>query len=285
MSADLLIHATLTVSGAREQLPVADARIKVLLVEEVFAGEFEEHHGDDGLSYDFKVHGGIPFPAFAAASQEFPGLTITAEWVNVAAGRRGRALLADGRIAEHTEEIIALTSADARNRWLQIAADGTLELAFTLVQHGAQEWTGYVLNHERDALFRITRQGDAIELLATEGAAAWAYVWLLRGVGDTPQPEALDLPQPVAGELYAELEQLAQEFVAEWFWLRDAPDADNAIELDRYARYGYPVRDANVRAVWLHRLRADAGTGQPMEYSTLDADHAWICDVLRRCWA
>lgn len=281
---DLLIHATLTVSGERGLLPAADARIKTLLVEEVFAGEFEEHHGEDALSYDFKVRGGIPFPAFAAASQEFPGLTILAEWVNVAAGRKGRALLADGRISEHTEEPLALNGADARNRYLHAAPDGTLQLAFALVQRGLQEWTGYVLNHERDALFRITRQGDTIDLLATEGAAEWAYVWRLHGAGDTPQPEALVPPPPVARDLYAELEQLAQEFVAEWFWLRDAPAADNAIDIDRYARYGYTVRDANVRAARLHRMRGAAGAGQPLEYSTLDAEYVWIRDVLRRCW-
>ena len=47
MSADLLIHATLTVSGDSALLPAADARIKALLVGEIFEGGFEEHHGDD----------------------------------------------------------------------------------------------------------------------------------------------------------------------------------------------------------------------------------------------
>ena len=36
MSTDLLIHATLTVSGDSTLLPAADARIKTLLVEEIF---------------------------------------------------------------------------------------------------------------------------------------------------------------------------------------------------------------------------------------------------------
>ena len=131
---DLLIHATLTVTGAREQLPAADARIKALLVEEVFSGEFAEHHGDNALSYDFKVHGGIPFPAFAAASREFPQLTITAEWVNVAAGRKGRALLNNGSITEHVEDALALDGVEPRNRYLLAAPDGTLQLAFALMQ-------------------------------------------------------------------------------------------------------------------------------------------------------
>ena len=83
MSADLLIHATLTVSGDSALLPAADARIKALLVGEIFEGGFEEHHGDDALSYDFKVRGGVPFPAFALASQEFPQLAVVAEWLIV----------------------------------------------------------------------------------------------------------------------------------------------------------------------------------------------------------
>lgn len=280
---DLLIHATLTVTGTREQLPAADARIKALLVEEIFIGEFEEHHGDDALSYDFKVQGGIPFPAFAAASMEFPELKIVAEWVNGAAGRKGRALLTNGAIAEHVEEAMTAGSVESRNRYLLVAADGTLQLAFALLHRDRGEWAGYVLNHERDALFSITRDGDAIELRTTEGAAEWAYAWRLNGVDDQSHPAAL--AQAVDSEVYAELERLAQEFVAEWFWLRSAPAADNAIEIDRYARYGYTVRDANVRAARLHRLRSELAATDTLEYSTLDADHAWIRDVLQRCWA
>lgn len=279
---DLLIHATLTITGAREQLPAADARIKALLVEEIFAGEFEEHHGDDALSYDFKVQGGIPFPAFAAASLEFPELKIAAEWVNVAAGRKGRALLTNGAIAEHAEEAIAAGSAETRNRYVLAAADGTLQLAFALLRRDRGEWAGYALNHERDAVFSVTRDGDAIELRAAEGAAEWAYAWRLNALDDRPQPVAL--AQPVDAVLYAELERLAQDFVAEWFWLRAAPPADNAIEIDRYARYGYTVRDANVRAARLHRLRSDLAATDVLEYSTLDADHAWIRDLLLKCW-
>lgn len=280
---DLLIHASLTVTGAREQLPAADARIKALLVEEIFAGEFEEHHGDDVLSYDFKVHGGIPFPAFAAASLEFPELKIAAEWVNVAAGRKGRALLTNGAIAEHVEEAMTAGSGEARNRYLRVAPDGTLQLAFVLVQRDRGAWAGYVLDHGRDALFSVTRDGNAIELRATEGAAEWACAWRLNGLNDAPQPAAM--AQPVDALLYAELEQLAQDFVAEWFWLRVAPAAENAIEMDRYARYGYTVHDANVRAARLHRLRSELAVTDTLEYSTLDADHAWIRDVLQRCWA
>lgn len=282
---DLLIHATLTVSGERGELPAVEARIATLLAAEASAGEFEAHHGDDALAYDFKVRGGIPFPAFAAASQEFPGVTIIAEWVNVAAGRKGRACLSRGSITEHVEEPLDMAAGEAPNRYLGAAADGTIGLAFVLQRRGPGEWAGYVLNHERDALFRITRDGDAVELLATEGAAEWAWRW--SGGIDRDVLEAMELmpPQPLDQELYAELESLAENFVDDGFWLRDAPQADNAIEIDRFARYGYTVRDANVRAAKLHRLRAGLESDDALEHSTLDGADAWITGLLRRCWA
>ncbi|MBX3651304.1 MAG: hypothetical protein KF771_08010 [Burkholderiales bacterium] len=282
---DLLIHATLTVSGERAQLPAVEARIATLLAAEASAGEFEAHHGDDALAYDFKVRGGIPFPAFAAVSQEFPGVTIIAEWVNVAAGRRGRACLSQGSITEHVEEALDMGAGEAPNRYLAAAADGTIRLAFALQRRAAGEWAGYVLNHERDALFRITRDGDAVELLATEGATEWAWRWRGSIDMDAAAAEAVLPPQSLDPELYAELESLAESFVGDGFWLRDAPEADNAIEIDRFARYGYTVRDANIRAARLHRLRAGLGADEALVHSTLDADAVWIAELLRRYWA
>jgi len=285
MSTDLLIHATLTVSGDSALLPAADARIKALLVGEIFEGGFEEHHGDDALSYDFKVRGGVPFPAFALASQEFPQLAVVAEWVNAAAGRRGRARIADGKIVDHTEDLIATGIADAANRYFDIAADSTLQLAFAVVRRDRRLWSGYVLNHERDALFEISRDDEVIELRVTEGAAEWACVWSLRGPDDEAMAQACDSPQPVDQVLYGEMERLAQDFVAEWIWLRDAPATETAIERDRYGRYGYTVRDANVRVARLQRMRGDADMHQPLVYSTLEAEIDWIHAVLQRCWA
>lgn len=285
MSADLLIHATLTVSGDSAVLPAADARIKALLVEEIFEGGFEEHHGDDALSYDFKVRGGVPFPAFALASREFPQLAVVAEWVNVAAGRRGRARIAGGKIVEHVEDTIATGSAETGNRYFSLAADSRLELAFAVTRRDRGLWTGYMLNHERDALFEIRRDGVSIELRVTEGAAEWAQLWCLTSSDAMGEPQALEPPQAVDAKLYDELERLAQDFVAEWIWLRDAPAAETAIERDRYGRYGYVVHDANVRVVPLQRMRGDGDRHQALVYSTLDADNEWISGVLRRCWA
>jgi len=285
MTADLLIHATLTVSGDSALLTAADARIKALLVEEIFEGGFEEHHGDTALSYDFKVRGGVPFPAFALASQEFPQLEVVAEWVNVAAGRRGRARMVDGKIVDHVEDAIAIDATDTANRYFDVAADGTLQLAFAVVRRDRNWWTGYMLSHERDALFQVVRDGEAVELRVTEGASEWARMWNLRSADAAADPQALEPQQAVDPELYDELERLAQDFVAEWIWLREAPAAETAIERDRYGRYGYTVSDANVRAARLQRMRGDADMHQPLVYSTLDAESDWITSFLNRCWA
>lgn len=285
MTTDLLIHATLTVSGDSAVLPAADARIKALLVEEIFEGGFEEHHGDNALSYDFKVRGGVPFPAFALASQEFPQLAVVAEWVNVDAGRRGRARIADGKIVEHVEDTITTGSAETVNRYFAVAADSRLDMGFAVMRRDHGLWSGYVLNFERDALFEIRRDGGMIELRVTEGAAEWAQLWRLSSADAAAEPQVLEPTQPLDTLQYKELERMAQDFVAEWIWMRDASAAETAIERDRYGRYGYVIHDANVRVARLQRMRGDAGMHEPLHYSTLDADNDWIRALLQRCWA
>lgn len=280
MSGDLLIHATLTVSGDRERLSAADARIRELLAAEA-GGGFEARHGDDALCYDFKLQDGIPFPAFAAASQEFADLVVTAEWVNVGAGRSGRARLAGGKLVEHSEDAVASSAARASNRLLQVAADGRLELGLLLTRRDIGEWAGYVISDQRDALFHLLRTGDGLELRATEGAPEWSVVWRLRDAADTP-PARPCMRVAVDDTLFAELDAAAREFVAEWIWLDAAPAADTAIEREHYARLGHAVRPANLRSARLKALLP--GAGGLRLHDTLDPETRWIADLLLRCW-
>lgn len=291
MTEPLIIHATLTVSGDAALLAVADGRIKTLLVQESFDGEFEEHHGDQALAYDFKVRDGIPFPAFAVVTQEFPALSVSAEWVNVGAGRKGHARIAGGRIVEHEETPMDRAIAAAPNRYveyLQAGADSSLNLAFALVRLGPGQWAGYVLRHDRDALFHLTCTAEAVELRATDGAPEWAWVWRLRDRGDTP-PRRPGMQVAVDSTLYGELDRLARDFVDEWIWLNEAPAEQTAIEREHYARSGDAVRDANLRAVKLRQLRDNDTAEQLLQpklvHNTLDAESLWIRDVLLRCWA
>lgn len=281
MSGDLLIHATLTVSGDRALLPAADARIRALLAAESAGGGVETHHGDDALCYDFKVHGGIPFPAFAAASQEFPDLVVTAEWVNAGAGRSGRAQLAGGKLVAHSEDPMAGGGARSSNRWLRVAADGRLELGFLLQALGPGEWAGYAICHQRDALFHLLCSEGGIELRATEGEPEWSVVWRLRDESDTP-PARPCMRVAVDDALYAELDRAARDFVDEWIWLEEASEVDTAIEREHYARLGHAVHAANLRSLRLKALVPDAGGLRV--HDSLDPGERWIAALLLRCW-
>jgi hypothetical protein len=93
----VLIHATLTITGDSSQLAACGARLRDLLSSWAPTDELSERHRPDALCYDLKVEGGIPFPAFAEASQAFPELSFEVEWVNVEAGGRGGVTLVNGR--------------------------------------------------------------------------------------------------------------------------------------------------------------------------------------------
>ncbi|OGA25789.1 MAG: hypothetical protein A3I02_04910 [Betaproteobacteria bacterium RIFCSPLOWO2_02_FULL_67_26] len=102
----MLIHATITITGDAALLGACEARLRRLLSPQFLKDEVTEHHGPGGLCYDLKVEGGIPFPVFAQASQEFPDLTFRAEWVNAELGQRGSVTLANGRATRQAIEPI-----------------------------------------------------------------------------------------------------------------------------------------------------------------------------------
>src|SRR2546428_11401156 len=70
------------------------------MVRDVDAEDYTEHHADGVLEYRFEPRNGIPFPAFAAASGDFPELRVEAEWEHD--GVRGRAGLGNGRVVQET---------------------------------------------------------------------------------------------------------------------------------------------------------------------------------------
>ena len=97
----MLIHATVTITGDAAQLAACEARVRDLLSGASPGDEVTERHRPGALCYGLKVAGGIPFPAFAGASQQFPDLTFDAEWVNVATGEQCSVTLVNGRITRH----------------------------------------------------------------------------------------------------------------------------------------------------------------------------------------
>lgn len=283
----LLIHATITVSGDESLLGACDARIRLLLAEQQIEGEIGEHHGVEALCYDLKVKGGIPFPVFVQASQEFPELKMVAEWVNVDAGARGAATIVEGKLAAHSIDELDTTARGARPVHVAVSGDGRLQFALTFFRSNRDEWLGYALTAERDALLRVVRMpdGDRVEVFATEGGAEWSLHW---HAGITPPASggaAVAVPEPIDPTLYRELEQMAQAFVAEWIWFAAGPEEEIAIESARFARDGHAIHDANVRSARLHKMKQESSHPERgLEFSTLDADETWIRDVVARTW-
>ncbi|MGH8703409.1 MAG: hypothetical protein ACREVR_19830, partial [Burkholderiales bacterium] len=266
----LLIHATVTITGEKDALGACEARLRRLLSSQFLKDEVTEHHGQEALCYDLKIAGGIPFPAFAQASQEFPGLAFEAEWVNVAAGEKGHATLVDGRVTGQTNERVATRAGGEHPVYVEVAPDGGLTLALTLVRVARDEWRGYAVTATRDALLRVMRspESDAVELYATDGGPEWEMLWRGRLSAVTFERETLKPPIAIEDAVFRELDQLARSFAAGWVWFASEGRDDIAVESERYARYGYPVSTANVRSARLHRMRADVGEGRPLIHST-----------------
>ncbi|HSE02122.1 MAG TPA: hypothetical protein VLB72_15435 [Burkholderiales bacterium] len=283
----MLIHATITVTGEKDALASCEARLRRLLSSQFLKDEVAEHHGPTALCYDLKIEGGIPFPAFAQASQEFPGLEFTAEWVNVAAGEKGRATLVNGRVTDQASERVATLAGDGHPVHVEVAPEGRLALALTLIRASRDEWRGYAVTATRDSLVRLVRspESDAVELYATDGSAEWAFAW--RGALVAPALTREELRPPLAIEpaQFQELDRLARDFVAGWIWFAAEGREEVAVERSRYARYGYAVSAANVRTSRLHRMRADREEGARLVHSTLGQDDLWAKDLILATWA
>lgn len=282
----LLIHATVTITGEKDAMGACEARLRRLLSSQFLKDEVTEHHGRQALCYDLKIEGGIPFPAFAQASQEFPGLAFVAEWVNVAAGEKGHATLVNGRVTGQSSERMATRAGDEHPVHVEVAPDGRLTLALTLFRATRDEWRGYALTATRDALMRVVRspESDAAELYATDGGPEWALAWRGTLLAAKFERDALTPPIAIENAVFRELDQLARSFAADWVWFAAEGREEIAVERERYARYGYTVSTANVRSARLHRLRADAGEGRPLVHSTLGHDELWVKDLILATW-
>src|SRR5687768_7922482 len=154
----MLIHATVTITGDQPVLIACEALLRRRLSANFARDEVTEHHGERALCYDLKIEGGIPFPLFAEASQEFPDLRFSVEWVNVEAGERGSATIVNGRVTAQQADRLAVTPGGGQPVYVSIAEDGSLRLALTLVRAGRDEWRGYAVSATRDALVRVVRE-------------------------------------------------------------------------------------------------------------------------------
>jgi hypothetical protein len=151
--------AVVRISGAGRLADFRE-RLRWLMVRDPDAEDYTEHHAAGSLEYRFEPRRGIPFPAFTAASAEFPELKVEAQWQHD--GVQGRALIENGRLVEHSA-----AQAGAPEIAIELAEDA--RLAFAMVcAHSGDTCAGYAASADRHTYFRFA--GGKLELLDPEMA-------------------------------------------------------------------------------------------------------------------
>jgi hypothetical protein len=114
------------------------------------------------LEYRFTPQKGIPFPAFTAASADFPELQVEAEWEHD--GVRGHALIENGRLVQQPAELAARMLLD-----VSIETDGRLELALACSRR-EDVLLGYAATADRHTYFR--HRDGTLELIGPDSPDA-----------------------------------------------------------------------------------------------------------------
>ncbi len=261
---DAPFTAVVRVRGAQEHLQAFRERVRWLLVRDLDAERYTEHHGDDALEYRFALSKGVPFPVFATASSEFPGMRVEAEWRNETRALAGRAVIEQGRVLENSTETLG---EHALGVDVTVGADGALHLALACRDQD-DAIVGYAASAARHAFFRYAPRERRLRVSENAGER-WTIEVRFDVVGRREASEAIDA---ALGDALEPLESLALDFAAQWLWYDESSPEETVLERSRYADYGYAVRGANVRSAALARLRA-AGAREDgtLRYSNLDA--------------
>jgi hypothetical protein len=172
-----LFTAVVRITGAG-RLDDFRERLRWLMVRDEDAEDYTEHHGPGRLEYHFRPRRGIPFPAFTAASADFPELRVEAEWERD--GERGRAVIENGRLVEQRNARV-----DEALLEVTVGDQGGLELGVACRRQPDGSLIGYAVSAADHTYWRY-RHGE-LSLLGT-------------------------------GEPDAELEDVAFRFVEEWIW-------------------------------------------------------------------
>jgi hypothetical protein len=170
-----MFTAVVRVSGTG-RLEEFRERLRWLMVRDEDAEEYSEHHAEGVLEYRFTPRKGIPFPAFTAASIDFPELQVEAEWEHD--GMRGRALIENGRLVQQMPQLAGTKLID-----VAVERDGRLKLAFAC---GRREdaLIGYAATSERHTYFRYCEgklelvSPDSPDEALEEVAFAFVEEWL-----------------------------------------------------------------------------------------------------------
>ncbi len=152
-----MFTAVVRVSGTG-RLQEFRERLRWLMVRDEDAEEYSEHHADGVLEYRFAPRKGIPFPAFTAASIDFPELQVEAQWEHD--GVRGRALIENGRLVQQTPQLSGATLVH-----VEIEANGKLKLALACSRL-EDTLIGYAATSDRHTYFRY--RDSTLELVSPD---------------------------------------------------------------------------------------------------------------------
>jgi len=273
----LSLVAKITVSGDPQLLRDYRGEVNRLLDEEG-SGPFRELHTGERLEYEFRVSSGIPFPPFVSASHLFPDLTVEVHWSEAALGRSGHAVIRNGVLAEQASQ--GQAPAGEVSIHVRAAADGSVELAVSCARW-RDAWHGYAIAANEHAFFRISGSPESRELSASDGVEAeWAERWIV-APGDAAYTE-IAKREPIAEDELRELDRLARDFSRDWIWFDESPADETAVERQRFAAYGYPVRPANLRSEKLRKvLHPEGGI---LAFDSFGEEASWVPALLRRCW-
>jgi hypothetical protein len=273
-----MIEATVRVRGDARALEAFRREANALLDAE-FEHEYRELHTPEGLDWRIKARKGVPFPAFASASGEFPDLLVEIEWRNRGDGTSGQALVQAGRLITQDDRPSGLPPELAVS--VRCAADGTIGLAMVLKRRRDGVWLGYVLTESQHAFFHLAAHPEGQVLLATDGVEPeWAERWSLTGTG--VDYEALASPELIPDDLVEELDWLAHAFADEWVWFAEAGEDETAVERHRFDLYGYRVHPANLRAEKLKRVMTADANG--LVYGSLDDEARRVAGLVATHW-
>jgi len=259
-----VLTAVIRVTGTG-RLEEFGERVRWLMVHDAEASraEYTEHHAEGVLEYRFATREGIPFPAFAAASEAFPELRVEAAWENAAQGVRGEAVIENGRpLEQHTLPL----EEGALGIEVEAGEHGELVIAMACARRGGA-WIGYCVDAARHAYF-IT-EGAELRLAADAGAR---WTQCVEGDRAVPLDEAID------DALLSELEDVAFRFAGDWLWFDAAPASETALERKRYADHGWPVQAANLKAERVLAL------GPGRRFGAISSDARPLLGQLRRAW-
>lgn len=269
--------AKITVSGDPQLLRDYRGEVNRLLDEEE-SGPFRELHTGERLEYEFRVSAGIPFPPFVSASQLFPDLTVEVRWSEAALGRSGHAIIRNGVVAEQASQ--GQAAAGEVSIHVRAASDGGIDLAVGCARW-RDAWHGYAIAANEHAFFRLAGSPGSCELSASDGVEAeWAERWIVAS-GDAEYAELAER-EPIAEDELRDLDRLARDFSREWIWFDESPADETAVERQRFAAYGYPVRPANLRSEKLRKVLRPHG--DVLAFDSFGGDASWVPTLLRRWW-